>query len=279
MCAEGRGAQPHRVVQGPRHDHGDRRRRSRTAPRSSICASTGNTSASAAAYAARAGIIVRGGASPRGRSRSASSRRRSSTARRSCRSAATSTHALDIVRELGERAGVDGRQLDQPVPHRGAEDRRRSRSSTRSATRPTCTASRSATPATSPRTGRATASTTAPGAPRARPRMLGWQAAGAAPIVRGEPVPHPETIATAIRIGNPASWDGAIAARDESGGAHRRGDRRRDPRRPTACWPRPRRVLRRAGVGGVGRRACSRPRRTGWSSRASASCARSPATA
>jgi threonine synthase len=52
-----------------------------------------------------------------------------------------------------------------------------------------------------------------------RPRMLGWQAAGAAPLVHGEPVPHPETIATAIRIGNPASWDGAIAARDESGGA------------------------------------------------------------
>jgi threonine synthase len=51
------------------------------------------------------------------------------------------------------------------------------------------------------------------------PRMLGWQAAGAAPLVHGEPVPHPETIATAIRIGNPASWDGAIAARDESGGA------------------------------------------------------------
>ena len=52
-----------------------------------------------------------------------------------------------------------------------------------------------------------------------RPRMLGWQAQGAAPLVRGEPVLHPETIATAIRIGNPASWDGAIAARDESGGA------------------------------------------------------------
>jgi threonine synthase len=49
--------------------------------------------------------------------------------------------------------------------------------------------------------------------------MLGWQAAGAAPLVHGEPVPHPETIATAIRIGNPASWDAAIAARDESGGA------------------------------------------------------------
>jgi threonine synthase len=50
------------------------------------------------------------------------------------------------------------------------------------------------------------------------PRMLGWQAAGAAPIVRGEPVLHPETLATAIQIGNPASWQGAVDARDESGG-------------------------------------------------------------
>jgi threonine synthase len=50
------------------------------------------------------------------------------------------------------------------------------------------------------------------------PRMLGFQADGAAPIVRGEPVAEPETVATAIRIGNPASWDGAVAARDESGG-------------------------------------------------------------
>jgi threonine synthase len=52
-----------------------------------------------------------------------------------------------------------------------------------------------------------------------RPRMLGFQAAGAAPFVLGRPVEAPETIATAIRIGNPASWDKAIAARDESGGA------------------------------------------------------------
>ena len=51
-----------------------------------------------------------------------------------------------------------------------------------------------------------------------RPRMLGFQAAGAAPIVRGAPVEHPETVATAIRIGNPASWSMAVAARDESGG-------------------------------------------------------------
>jgi threonine synthase len=51
-----------------------------------------------------------------------------------------------------------------------------------------------------------------------RPAMWGFQAAGAAPIVFGEVFDEPETIATAIRIGNPASWDGALAARDESGG-------------------------------------------------------------
>lgn len=50
------------------------------------------------------------------------------------------------------------------------------------------------------------------------PRMLGFQAAGAAPIVHGRPIEKPETIATAIRIGNPASWKTAVQARDESGG-------------------------------------------------------------
>jgi threonine synthase len=50
------------------------------------------------------------------------------------------------------------------------------------------------------------------------PRMWGFQAAGSAPIVQGAPVAKPETIATAIRIGNPASWQQAEAARDESGG-------------------------------------------------------------
>ncbi len=51
------------------------------------------------------------------------------------------------------------------------------------------------------------------------PAMVGFQAAGADPIVRGQPVAEPETIATAIRIGNPASWAGAKAAASESGGA------------------------------------------------------------
>jgi threonine synthase len=52
----------------------------------------------------------------------------------------------------------------------------------------------------------------------ATPRMFGFQAAGAAPLVRGEPVRDPETVATAIRVGNPASWAGAVGAKDESGG-------------------------------------------------------------
>ncbi len=52
----------------------------------------------------------------------------------------------------------------------------------------------------------------------ALPKMWGFQAAGAAPLVSGVPVPDPHTIATAIKIGNPASWQGAIRARDESRG-------------------------------------------------------------
>ena len=48
--------------------------------------------------------------------------------------------------------------------------------------------------------------------------MMGFQAAGAAPLVEGHPIEHPETVATAIRIGKPASWYGATAAASESGG-------------------------------------------------------------
>ena len=52
-----------------------------------------------------------------------------------------------------------------------------------------------------------------------RPRMLGFQAAGAAPLVHGAPVEHPETVASAIRIGNPARWEEAMDAMTSSGGA------------------------------------------------------------
>jgi threonine synthase len=57
-----------------------------------------------------------------------------------------------------------------------------------------------------------------PGPATRLPQMWGFQAAGAAPIVLGHPVDEPDTVATAIRIGNPASWKQAEAARDESGG-------------------------------------------------------------
>jgi len=56
------------------------------------------------------------------------------------------------------------------------------------------------------------------GKAKRRPQMMGFQAEGAAPIVRGRPIEKPETVATAIRIGNPASWQKAVQARDESGG-------------------------------------------------------------
>ena len=56
------------------------------------------------------------------------------------------------------------------------------------------------------------------GMAKSKPMMWGFQAEGAAPIVRGEAVKNPETIATAIRIGNPASWQQALDARDQSGG-------------------------------------------------------------
>jgi threonine synthase len=59
------------------------------------------------------------------------------------------------------------------------------------------------------------------GVVEALPVMRGYQAAGAAPIVLGHPVEKPQTIATAIRIGNPASWEQAVAAADGSGGSIR----------------------------------------------------------
>ena len=94
---------------------------------------------------------------------------------------------------------------------------------------PTCTRCRSATPGTSPPTGGYTEYHRA-GLSDRLPRMLGTQAAGAAPLVLGHPVSHPETLATAIRIGSPASWDGR---------SPRRRSREENSWRPptTNCWP------------------------------------------
>ena len=111
-----------------------------------------------------------------------------------------------------------------------------------------------------------------------KPRMRGFQAEGAAPLVTGEPFPDPETRATAIRIGNPASWKLAEAAAHESGGRFRARQRRPDPGRPARAR-RQRRRLRRARLGRRRRRAARRPRRRATRTPAARSSSPSPATA
>ena len=90
--------------------------------------------------------------------------------------------------------------------------------------------------------------------------MHGYQAEGAAPLVHGAPVEAPETVASAIRIGNPARWEDAMSAFTVLARRGARGVRRRDPRRLLAAGRARGRVLR-AGLGGVGGRAAQVRRR------------------
>ena len=184
-----------------------------------VCASTGNTSASAAAYAARAGLAC-AVLIPEGHIALGKLAQALIHGARVLQVRDNFDAALNIVRTLGERAPVtvvnsvnpdriEGQKTaafevvdalgDAPDYHlipvgnagnitaywRGYLQYRQA--------------------------GRATR----------LPAMLGFQAAGAAPIVEGHPIAHPETVATAIRIGNPASWYGATAAASESGGSIR----------------------------------------------------------
>ncbi len=181
-----------------------------------VCASTGNTSASAAAYAARAGmlaaVIIPDGHVALGKLAQALIHG----------AKVVSIHgsfddALHVVRELGERGGVTVVNSINPYRIEGQK----------TASFEICDALGAAPDVHCIPVGNAGNITAywkgygeyaRDGVVTKLPRMLGWQAAGSAPLVLGEPVAHPETIATAIRIGNPASWDSAIAARDESGG-------------------------------------------------------------
>ena len=181
-----------------------------------ICASTGNTSASAAAYAARAGLLC-AVVLPAGQIALGKLAQALIHGARVVPVAGTFDEALDIVRELGEQPGVEVVNSVNPVRIEGQK----------TAAFEIVAALGDAPTAHCIPVGNAGNITAywrgysedlAAGNATQLPRMLGWQAAGAAPIVRGEPVPHPETIATAIQIGNPASWDSAVAARDESGG-------------------------------------------------------------
>jgi len=178
-----------------------------------ICASTGNTSAAAAAYAARAGLVC-AVVIPEGQVALGKLAQALIHGARVVPVRGNFDAALGVVLELGERGGVtivnsinpyriDGQKTaafevvdalgDAPDVH--------------------CIPVGNALNIGAYWQGYLESERA-----QRKPRMLGWQARGAAPLVVGEPFPHPETIATAIRIGNPANWAGAIAARDESGG-------------------------------------------------------------
>jgi threonine synthase len=181
-----------------------------------ICASTGNTSASAAAYAARAGVSC-GVVLPAGHIALGKLAQALIHGAQLVPIRGNFDDALEIVRVLGERPGVEVVNSVNPYRIEGQK----------TASFEIIDALGDAPTVHSLPVGNAGNITAwwrgyveyhALGRSTRLPRMLGWQAAGSAPIVLGEPVLHPETIATAIRIGNPASWAGAIAARDESGG-------------------------------------------------------------
>jgi threonine synthase len=181
-----------------------------------ICASTGNTSASAAAYAARAGLIC-AVVIPEGHVATGKLAQALIHGARVVPVRGNFDAALGVVRELAERGRVTIVNSINPFRIDGQK----------TASFEVIDALGDAPDVHCIPVGNALnigaywkgyLEYEVHGRPSRRPRMLGWQALGAAPLVHGEPVPHPETIATAIRIGNPANWEGAIAARDESGG-------------------------------------------------------------
>ena len=174
------------------------------------CASTGNTSASAAAYAARAGlacvVVLPAGNVALGKLAQAIRH----GAKVVCVEGAFDA-ALEVVRAF--TAGGDAVLVNSVNPDRLAGQQTAAWEIVETL---------GVAPAVQAlpvgNAGNITAYWMGYRASGAAPRMWGFQAAGAAPIVGGAPVAHPETVATAIRIGNPASWAGAVAARDESEG-------------------------------------------------------------
>lgn len=186
--------------------------------RAVVCASTGNTSASAAAYAAAAGVpcfvVLPAGKVARGKLAQAVA-----AGARLIAVDGNFDAALVAVRELGEQGAVVVVNSTNPDRIAGQQT---------GAFEIVDALGRAPVAVALPvgNAGNITAYwtgfiryATAGRMQGPRPRMLGFQAEGAAPLVSGVAIEHPETVATAIRIGNPASWNGAVAARDESGGA------------------------------------------------------------
>jgi threonine synthase len=181
-----------------------------------VCASTGNTSASAAAYAARAGLTC-AVLIPEGHIALGKLAQALIHGAKVLQVRGNFDQALAIVRQLGEKAPVTVVNSTNPFRLEGQK-----------------TASFEIVDALGDapdyhcipvgNAGNITAYWKGyreyqdAGRVSRLPKMVGFQAAGAAPLVLGHPVENPETIATAIRIGNPASWYGATAAASESGG-------------------------------------------------------------
>jgi len=178
--------------------------------RAVACASTGNTSASAAAYAARAGIacIV---VLPAGKIAAGKLAQAVAHGAVIVPIAGNFDDALQIVRDI---AGTKDVALVNSVNPYRIEAQKTAAFEVIAALGGV--PSVHALPVGN--AGNITAYWTGYTEVNEHPQMWGFQAAGAAPIVFGEVFDSPETVATAIRIGNPASWDGAVAARDESGG-------------------------------------------------------------
>ena len=181
-----------------------------------VCASTGNTSASAAAFAARAGltcaVLIPEGHIALGKLAQALVHGATVLQVRG-----NFDQSLEIVRELGERAPVTVVNSVNPYRIEGQKSGAfEIVDELGDAPDVHCIPVGNAGNITAywkgyleyKEAGRSTRV----------PKMLGFQAAGAAPIVEGHPVEHPETVATAIRIGNPAGWYGATSAASESGG-------------------------------------------------------------
>ncbi len=181
-----------------------------------ICASTGNTSASAAAYAARAGLMC-AVVIPQGQIALGKLAQALIHGAQVVPVHGNFDRALEIVRELGERPGVEVVNSVNPVRIEGQKTAAFEIVDVLGDA-PTIHSIPVGNAGNITAYWRGYSEYAAAGRATRTPRMLGWQASGAAPIVRGEPVLHPETLATAIQIGNPASWQGAVDARDQSGG-------------------------------------------------------------
>jgi threonine synthase len=184
--------------------------------RAVICASTGNTSASAAAYAARAGlkayVLLPKGAVAIGKLSQAMIYGAKVLAIKG-----TFDDALHIVRKIGEEFPVEIVNSVNPYRLEGQK----------TAAFEVCDALERAPDYHFIPVGNAGNITAywrgyreyqKAGKVETLPKMMGWQAEGAAPIVKGYPIKKPKTIATAIRIGNPYSWKSALKAAEESGG-------------------------------------------------------------